>query len=158
VRLFITFEHPRRVRSECQKNQRLPSFSRFLSTINRLIPAQSGVQLEATERPLCSAMHHAGATDLGELSQFPAPAAEQRSISCSLRTPSGGQELRSKPVLTAVGEVSVSRLLPVPALPLRTVLRRPRTGYRKDGVLSPSAPHARPSPARTPPSIVGTSN
>jgi len=58
---------------------------------------------------LRSAMHHAGATALGELLRFPVPAAEQRSIPCSCGHPAGYQELRSKPVLTAVGEVTVSR-------------------------------------------------
>jgi hypothetical protein len=56
-----------------------------------------------------SAMHHAGATALNELLRFPAPAAEQRSIPCSCGHQAGYQELRSKPVLTAVGEVTVSR-------------------------------------------------
>jgi len=56
-----------------------------------------------------SAMHHAGATALCELLQFPAPAVEQRNIPCSCGHPAGYQELRSKPVLTAVGEVTVSR-------------------------------------------------
>jgi hypothetical protein len=56
-----------------------------------------------------SAMHHAGATALHELLRFSAPAAEQRSIPCSCGHQAGYQELRSKPVLTAVGEVTVSR-------------------------------------------------
>ncbi len=55
------------------------------------------------------AMHHAGATALSELLQFPVPAAEQRSIPCSCGHQAGYQELRSKPVLTAVGEITVSR-------------------------------------------------
>ena len=56
-----------------------------------------------------SAMHHAGATALSELLQFPVPAAEQRSIPCSCSHQAGYRELRSKPVLTAVGEVTISR-------------------------------------------------
>lgn len=56
-----------------------------------------------------SAMHHAGATALVELLQFPIPAAEQRSIPCGCGHRAAYQELRSKPVLTAVGEVTVSR-------------------------------------------------
>ena len=56
-----------------------------------------------------SAMHHAGATALSELLQFPAPPAEQRSIPCSCGRQAGYQELRSKPVLTAVGEVTIAR-------------------------------------------------
>jgi hypothetical protein len=58
---------------------------------------------------LRSAMHHAGATALSELLRFPAPAAQQRSIPCSCGHQAGYQELRSKPVLTAVGEVIISR-------------------------------------------------
>ncbi|HEY6347245.1 MAG TPA: ISKra4 family transposase [Bryobacteraceae bacterium] len=67
------------------------------------------LDLEATEMALRSAMHHAGATALNELLRFPAPAVEQRRIPCSCGHQAGYQELRSKPVLTAVGEVTVSR-------------------------------------------------
>jgi hypothetical protein len=67
------------------------------------------LDLEATEMAMRSAMHHAGATALSELLQFPAPAPEQRSIPCSCGHSAGYQELRSKPVLTAVGKVTVSR-------------------------------------------------
>jgi len=56
-----------------------------------------------------SAMHHAGATALGELLQFEAPSAEQRAIPCPCGHQAAYQELRSKAVLTAVGEVSISR-------------------------------------------------
>jgi hypothetical protein len=67
------------------------------------------LDLEATEMALRLAMHHAGATALTQLLQFPPPAAEQRSIPCSCGQQAGYQELRSKPVLTALGEVSVLR-------------------------------------------------
>jgi len=67
------------------------------------------LDLEATEMAMRSAMHHAGATALGELLQFPVPTAEQRSLPCPCGHPADYQELRSKPVLTAVGEVTVSR-------------------------------------------------
>jgi len=56
-----------------------------------------------------SAMHHAGATALSELLQFPAPALDQRSLACPCGDQAVYQEVRSKTVLTAVGEVSVSR-------------------------------------------------
>jgi hypothetical protein len=56
-----------------------------------------------------STMHHAGATALSELLRFPAPAADQRAIPCSCGQRAHYQELRSKPVLTAVGRVEVSR-------------------------------------------------
>ena len=56
-----------------------------------------------------SAMHHAGATALSELLQFPAPASEQRTLPCACGHRAHYRELRSKPVLTAVGKVEVSR-------------------------------------------------
>jgi hypothetical protein len=56
-----------------------------------------------------SAMHQAGAVALTELLQFPAPAADQRSLPCPCGHPAQYRELRSKPVLTAVGPVKVSR-------------------------------------------------
>lgn len=56
-----------------------------------------------------SAMHHAGAAALTELLQFPAPAADQRSLPCSCGHRAHYRELRSKPVLTALGPVEVSR-------------------------------------------------
>jgi hypothetical protein len=56
-----------------------------------------------------SAMHHAGATALSELLQFPAPASEQRTLPCACGHRAHYRELRSKPVLTAVGKVQVSR-------------------------------------------------
>ena len=56
-----------------------------------------------------SAMHHAGATALSELLQFPVPAADQRVISCPCGHRAHYLELRSKPVLTAVGKVEISR-------------------------------------------------
>lgn len=68
-----------------------------------------GIDLEAVEIALRSAMHHAGAMALSELLQFPVPTDEQRSIPCSCGHQAGYQELRSKPVLTAVGEVTISR-------------------------------------------------
>jgi hypothetical protein len=67
------------------------------------------LDLEATEMALRAAMHHAGATALSELLQFPVPTAGQRSIPCSCGRQAGYQEVRSKPVLTAVGEVTISR-------------------------------------------------
>lgn len=67
------------------------------------------LDLEAIEMAVRSAMHHAGATALSELLQFPAPAAGQRTIVCSCGHQAPYRELRSKPVLTAVGKVEVSR-------------------------------------------------
>lgn len=56
-----------------------------------------------------SAMHHAGATVLSELLQFPAPATGQRALPCACGHHAHYRELRSKPVLTVVGKVEVSR-------------------------------------------------
>jgi hypothetical protein len=65
--------------------------------------------LEAIEEAVRSAMHQAGAAALGELLPFPAPAADQRRRACSCGQEAAYRELRSKPVLTAVGWVEVSR-------------------------------------------------
>lgn len=67
------------------------------------------LDLEAIEIAVRSAMHYAGATALSELLQFPVPAADRRSLACPCGHQAVYQELRSKPVLTAVGEVTVSR-------------------------------------------------
>ncbi len=65
--------------------------------------------LEAVETALRSALHRAGAAALTELLQFPAPVADQRTLPCSCGQRAHYRELRSKPVLTAVGAVEVSR-------------------------------------------------
>jgi hypothetical protein len=67
------------------------------------------VDLEALEALVRSAMHRAGAAALSEMLQFPAPAAEQRSLACKCGHPAHFRELRTKPVLTVVGTVKVSR-------------------------------------------------
>jgi hypothetical protein len=68
-----------------------------------------GLDLEAIEMAVRSALHHAGATALTELLQFAAPTADRRNIPCGCGHQAHYQELRSKPILTAVGEVHVSR-------------------------------------------------
>jgi hypothetical protein len=67
------------------------------------------LDLEALEMAVRSAMHHAGAVVLSQLLQFPAPAPEQRTLPCACGRQAAYRELRSKPVLTAVGSVKVSR-------------------------------------------------
>ena len=67
------------------------------------------LDLEAIEMAVRSAMHQAGAAALAELLRFPAPAGDQRSLPCSCGHQARYRELRSKPVLTAVGQVKVSR-------------------------------------------------
>jgi hypothetical protein len=64
---------------------------------------------EAMEMAVRSAMHQAGAAALTELLPFPAPAADQRTVACACGHPAHYRELRSKPVLTAVGRVELSR-------------------------------------------------
>jgi hypothetical protein len=54
-------------------------------------------------------MHQAGAAALTQLLQFPEPSADRRSMACACGRQAHYVELRSKPVLTAVGEVRVSR-------------------------------------------------
>ena len=56
-----------------------------------------------------SAMHRAGAAALTELLQFPAPDIGQRTLQCPCGHTARYLGLRSKPVLTVVGEVRVSR-------------------------------------------------
>jgi len=56
-----------------------------------------------------SAMHQAGAAALTELLQFPVPVADRRTLACSCGQQASYRGLRSKPVLTAVGQVKVSR-------------------------------------------------
>jgi hypothetical protein len=65
--------------------------------------------LEAVEAALRTGMHHAGAVALTELLQFAPPSADQRSVACGCSHEAHYVELRSKPVLSAVGEVRVSR-------------------------------------------------
>lgn len=67
------------------------------------------VDLEASEMLMRSAMHQAGAAGLTQLLRFPVPPAEQRMLPCSCGHTAHYQELRSKPILTAVGSVEVSR-------------------------------------------------
>ena len=67
------------------------------------------VDMEASEMMLRSAMHRAGAAGLTQLLRFSVPPAEQRTVSCACGHTAHYQELRSKPVLTAVGRVEVSR-------------------------------------------------
>ena len=67
------------------------------------------LDLEAIEMAVRSAMHQAGAAALTNLLQFPAPAPDQRTIPCDCGHQAHYQELRSKPVLTAVGKTEVSR-------------------------------------------------
>ncbi len=71
---------------------------------------QSGyLDLEATEMAVRSVMHQAGAAVLTRLLCFASPAADQRTIPCACGRQAHYRELRSKPVLTVVGKVEISR-------------------------------------------------
>jgi hypothetical protein len=71
---------------------------------------QSGrLDLEATEMLVRSAMHQAGAAALTKLLRFQAPAAGQRTLACSCGQQAHYRELRSKPILSVLGPVEVSR-------------------------------------------------
>jgi hypothetical protein len=67
------------------------------------------LDLEATEMALRSALHRAGAAALTELLRFAAPPAEQRTLPCGCGQPARYHDLRTKPVLTALGPAEVSR-------------------------------------------------
>jgi len=67
------------------------------------------LDLEATEMAVRSALHRAGAAALSQLLQFPAPSHGQRSVACSCGQQAHYHQLRTKPVLTAVGPVEISR-------------------------------------------------
>jgi hypothetical protein len=67
------------------------------------------LDLEAIEMAVRSAMHRAGAAALTELLHFSPPAADQRTLPCGCGQLAHYRELRTKPVLTAVGQVEVSR-------------------------------------------------
>ena len=67
------------------------------------------LDLEATEMAVRSALHRAGAAALSQLLQFPAPDDQQPSVPCPCGQAAPYHQLRTKPVLTAVGRVQVSR-------------------------------------------------
>jgi len=67
------------------------------------------LDLEAIELALRSAMHQVGAAALTGLLRFPVPAAGQRSLACPCGQLAPYRELRSKPLLTAVGKAEVLR-------------------------------------------------
>jgi hypothetical protein len=70
---------------------------------------RGGLDLEAVEMAIRSAMHRAGAAALSQLLQFDAPVPEQRQLPCPCGHSARYLELRSKPVLTAVGEAECLR-------------------------------------------------
>jgi hypothetical protein len=67
------------------------------------------LDLEATEMAMRSALHRAGAAALSQLLQFPAPSDAQRTVACPCGQQAHYHQLRAKSVLTAVGQVEISR-------------------------------------------------
>jgi hypothetical protein len=67
------------------------------------------LDLEAVEMAVRSAMHQAGASALTELLQFDPPSLNQRQLPCPCGHTAKYVGLRSKPVLTAVGEAQCLR-------------------------------------------------
>jgi hypothetical protein len=67
------------------------------------------MDLEAVEMGFRASLHQAGAAALTQLLQFPEPAAEQRSIPCPCGQQAHYRELRARGLLTALGEVELSR-------------------------------------------------
>ena len=67
------------------------------------------LDLEAVKMALRAALHQAGAAALSQLLQFPEPAADQRAIPCPCGSQAHYRELRSRRILTALGEVELTR-------------------------------------------------
>ena len=67
------------------------------------------LDLEATEMAVRSALHRAGTRALSQLLQFPAPPHEPCTVACPCGQQAHYHQLRTKPVLTAVGPAEVSR-------------------------------------------------
>ena len=73
-------------------------------------PTKTGqVDLEAIEMMVRASLHRAGAAALTQMLQVPAPADGQRSLACPCGQPARYRGLRCKTILTAVGEVKLSR-------------------------------------------------
>ena len=67
------------------------------------------MDLEAVEMAVRSSMHQAGAAVLSQLLEFDPPGCEQRQLPCRCGHSAHYVELRSKPVLTAVGKAECVR-------------------------------------------------
>jgi hypothetical protein len=61
------------------------------------------------EIALRAALHQAGTAALSQLLRFPEPAEEQRIIACPCGQQARYRELRSRRILTALGEVEITR-------------------------------------------------
>jgi hypothetical protein len=68
-----------------------------------------GIDLEAVEMGFRAALHQAGAAALTQWLRFPEPAVPERNISCPCGHQARYRELRPRQLLTALGEVKLSR-------------------------------------------------
>jgi hypothetical protein len=68
-----------------------------------------GLDLEAVEMAVRCSTHQAGSAVLSQLLEFDPPISEHRQLSCSCGHTARYVELRSKPVLTAVGQAECLR-------------------------------------------------
>ena len=71
--------------------------------------ASGRIDLEAVETALRAGLHQSGTAALSQLLQFQAPATDQRQRPCPCGQQAEYQELRSKPLLTILGPVRISR-------------------------------------------------
>jgi hypothetical protein len=67
------------------------------------------LDLEAIEMAVRSAMHQAGAAVLTQLLRFEPPPAQQRRVACACGQQAHYHQLRTKPILTALGWSEVTR-------------------------------------------------
>ena len=80
-----------------------------MSAIFRDRRKAGGLDLEAVETAVRSAMHQAGASALTQLLQYDPPDEDHRTLPCSCGHSAHYKELRSKTVLTVVGAVALRR-------------------------------------------------
>jgi len=98
------------------------------------------MDLQAVELALCASLHQAGTTALTALLAFDPPSWEQRQLPCACGHTARYVELRSKPVLTAVGKAECLRpLLPVRALASWSVSGGCRARRREHGTVPAGA-------------------
>ncbi|HVH70330.1 MAG TPA: hypothetical protein VNB49_04375 [Candidatus Dormibacteraeota bacterium] len=83
--------------------------NRFLGRVFAERRKDGRTDLEAIESALRVALHQAGAAALSELLQFEAPAGDQRQLPCNCGHHAQYQEIRTKPILSIVGPVRLSR-------------------------------------------------
>jgi hypothetical protein len=68
-----------------------------------------GIDLEAVEMAMRTALHQAGSVALRQLLQFQAPAPDRRRLPCRCGQVARYVELRTKPVLTVLGAIQIQR-------------------------------------------------